>query len=143
MAQAGADPRRVLDAGSRAMLRQIFEFGLLHADPHPGNLLVLPGAKVAFLDFGVSAGPIAGSSYGWACCGRWSRAPLWPTRSSSGTATGRTTSRWPGRCWPNSAGAPPTASSSPVSCPLTRALVTLQLGQRAGDRHLRGVLTRL
>lgn len=37
------------------MLRQIFEFGLFHADPHPGNLLVLPGDKVAFLDFGMFA----------------------------------------------------------------------------------------
>ncbi|WP_181646955.1 AarF/ABC1/UbiB kinase family protein [Streptomyces sp. WAC00263] len=51
--RTGLDPQRVLEAGARAVLRQIFEFGLFHADPHPGNLLVLPGERVAFLDFGM------------------------------------------------------------------------------------------
>jgi len=50
---AGLDARRVLEVGSRAMFRQIFEFGLFHADPHPGNLLLPPGGRVAFLDFGM------------------------------------------------------------------------------------------
>jgi hypothetical protein len=27
--------------------------GLFHADPHPGNILVLPGNVVAFIDFGI------------------------------------------------------------------------------------------
>ncbi|MFF4567324.1 ABC1 kinase family protein [Streptomyces sp. NPDC001435] len=51
--QAGLDPQRVLETGARAVLRQVFEFGVFHADPHPGNLLLLPGDKVAFLDFGI------------------------------------------------------------------------------------------
>ena len=35
------------------MLRQVFEFGLFHADPHPGNLLFLPGDRIGFIDFGM------------------------------------------------------------------------------------------
>jgi len=31
---------------------QFFDIGLFHADPHPGNMLVLPGGELALLDFG-------------------------------------------------------------------------------------------
>lgn len=34
--------------------RQIFRDGFFHADAHPGNLFVLPGPKLALLDFGLS-----------------------------------------------------------------------------------------
>jgi len=50
---AGINADRVLDAGARAMLRQVFEGGLFHADPHPGNILLLDGDLVCFLDFGL------------------------------------------------------------------------------------------
>ena len=53
LAAAGIDADRVLDAGARAMLRQVFEGGLFHADPHPGNILLLQGDHVCFLDFGL------------------------------------------------------------------------------------------
>jgi len=33
--------------------RQLFEDGLFHGDPHPGNILVLPGNGIALLDFGL------------------------------------------------------------------------------------------
>ena len=33
--------------------KQIFEYGFFHADPHPGNLLVLPNGKIGYLDFGM------------------------------------------------------------------------------------------
>ena len=33
--------------------RQLFEDGLFHGDPHPGNILVLPGNRLALLDFGL------------------------------------------------------------------------------------------
>lgn len=49
----GFDVERLLHTGAEAMLDQIFTFGLFHADPHPGNLLFLPGDRVAFLDFGI------------------------------------------------------------------------------------------
>jgi len=41
--------RRLADA----LLRQIFVHGFFHADPHPGNLAVLPGEKIVFMDFGI------------------------------------------------------------------------------------------
>lgn len=36
----------------RVIWRQIFEFGVLHTDPHPGNYLVTYHPKLAILDFG-------------------------------------------------------------------------------------------
>jgi len=33
--------------------KQIFEYGFFHADPHPGNLLVLPNGNICYLDFGM------------------------------------------------------------------------------------------
>ena len=36
-----------------ATLTQMFRYGFFHADPHPGNLLVLPGSVVGFVDFGL------------------------------------------------------------------------------------------
>lgn len=50
---AGLDPGVLLDTGARAMFAQIFEAGLFHADPHPGNVLFLPGDRVCFLDIGM------------------------------------------------------------------------------------------
>ena len=32
---------------------QLFEEGLFHGDPHPGNLLILDGQKIALIDFGL------------------------------------------------------------------------------------------
>src|ERR1700757_323858 len=34
-------------------LKQIFQFGFYQADPHPGNFLVLPDNRIAFIDFGL------------------------------------------------------------------------------------------
>lgn len=33
--------------------KQVFEYGFFHADPHPGNLLVLPNNHIGYLDFGM------------------------------------------------------------------------------------------
>jgi predicted unusual protein kinase regulating ubiquinone biosynthesis (AarF/ABC1/UbiB family) len=50
----GVDIHRLLSQGVRANLKQLFEHGLFHADPHPGNLLVLPeDGTLVFLDFGM------------------------------------------------------------------------------------------
>jgi len=38
---------------AHALLRQIFEFGIFHADPHPGNLCVLADGRVGLIDFGI------------------------------------------------------------------------------------------
>jgi predicted unusual protein kinase regulating ubiquinone biosynthesis (AarF/ABC1/UbiB family) len=39
---------------TEAYCEQILVHGFFHADPHPGNLLVLPGPVVVFIDFGLS-----------------------------------------------------------------------------------------
>lgn len=51
---AGVDIQHLLRQGVRANLKQLFEHGLFHADPHPGNLLVLPeNGTLVFIDFGM------------------------------------------------------------------------------------------
>jgi ubiquinone biosynthesis protein len=47
------DPQLVARRGADVVLKQILVNGLFHADPHPGNILVLPGSIVAFVDFGI------------------------------------------------------------------------------------------
>lgn len=52
--EAGVDIHALLSIGVRANLKQLFEHGLFHADPHPGNLLVLPeDGTLVFIDFGM------------------------------------------------------------------------------------------
>jgi len=38
----------------RLMLQTIFEEGLFHADPHPGNVFVLPDGRLSLMDFGMT-----------------------------------------------------------------------------------------
>jgi len=52
-ADAGYDLERVARNIIEAAFRQLFEDGLFHGDPHPGNILVLPGNRIALLDFGL------------------------------------------------------------------------------------------
>jgi ubiquinone biosynthesis protein len=49
----GLAPEAVAITGARILLKQIFEFGFFHADPHPGNLRVLTGGIIAPLDYGM------------------------------------------------------------------------------------------
>lgn len=43
---------RSMNSLVRLMLQSIFEEGLFHADPHPGNVFVLPDGRLSLLDFG-------------------------------------------------------------------------------------------
>lgn len=43
----------LVNKGVEASLVQLLETGLLHADPHPGNLRYTPEGRVGFLDFGL------------------------------------------------------------------------------------------
>jgi ubiquinone biosynthesis protein len=52
-AAGGFDLDRVSRNIIEAAFRQLFEDGLFHGDPHPGNILVLPGNGIALLDFGL------------------------------------------------------------------------------------------
>ena len=50
-----ADPvrnKKIARNGAAIILKQVFVDGMFHADPHPGNLIVLDGNVLAFLDFG-------------------------------------------------------------------------------------------
>jgi len=51
---AGVDLREVAARIGRLYARMIFEHGFFHGDPHPGNLLVLPGTVIGLLDFGLA-----------------------------------------------------------------------------------------
>jgi ubiquinone biosynthesis protein len=50
---AGIDPREVALIGLRSLSRQLMEFGFFHADPHPGNTIVMPDGRVGLVDFGI------------------------------------------------------------------------------------------
>ena len=52
---AGIDRTALAERLLRAYGQMIFEDGLYHADPHPGNLLVRPDGTLVFLDFGAVA----------------------------------------------------------------------------------------
>lgn len=51
--RAGLDPGRVAQDLSQVLLHQVFKQGFFHADPHPGNILILPDGRVCFLDYGM------------------------------------------------------------------------------------------
>ena len=51
--EKGYDLKLIAQRGFDAYFKQIFEWGYFHADPHPGNLTILPGNVVGILDFGM------------------------------------------------------------------------------------------
>ena len=52
-AEGGFDCEKLARTIIEASFRQLFVDGLFHGDPHPGNILVLPGERIALLDFGL------------------------------------------------------------------------------------------
>ncbi|WP_445486902.1 ABC1 kinase family protein [Niallia sp. 03133] len=53
MEKLGYNRKQVAKKFANSLLKQILEFGFFHGDPHPGNLLILPGERIGFLDFGM------------------------------------------------------------------------------------------
>ncbi len=53
LAAQGHDPRRIASHIVWNALNQIYRFGYFHADPHPANLIVLPGDAIGYVDFGI------------------------------------------------------------------------------------------
>jgi len=53
MDELGCDNKIIAQNLSRFFLRQLFEFGFFHADPHPANVFILKGNKIALLDYGI------------------------------------------------------------------------------------------
>jgi ubiquinone biosynthesis protein len=50
---AGLDRRVLCARGAGLVLKQVFEHGFFHADPHPGNIFALPNNVICLLDFGM------------------------------------------------------------------------------------------
>jgi ubiquinone biosynthesis protein len=50
---AGIDRKKLAAGGVEFCLRQVFDHGFFHADPHPGNLFVLPGEVIVPIDMGM------------------------------------------------------------------------------------------
>lgn len=53
MARWGLVPADIARKGMHIYLSQIFEFGLFHADPHPGNILLREDGVICLIDFGM------------------------------------------------------------------------------------------
>lgn len=50
---AGVDPADIARLGAEIFLQQVLIHGVFHGDPHPGNLFVVEGGRLAVLDYGV------------------------------------------------------------------------------------------
>jgi predicted unusual protein kinase regulating ubiquinone biosynthesis (AarF/ABC1/UbiB family) len=50
---SGHDPRVINELLYRTYFKQLLEDGFFHADPHPGNLLVMGDGRLAVFDFGM------------------------------------------------------------------------------------------
>ena len=53
LADKGLDAQVIADRGADLILKQVFDHGFFHADPHPGNILVLEDNVICFLDYGM------------------------------------------------------------------------------------------
>ncbi|MFW5775217.1 MAG: ABC1 kinase family protein [Chitinivibrionales bacterium] len=51
--KAGLDSSRIASDGADIVLKQIFDHGFFHADPHPGNILIRADGVICFIDFGM------------------------------------------------------------------------------------------
>lgn len=50
---AGLDRKLLARRGCKVVWKSIFEDGFFHADPHPGNIIILPGNRICLIDFGM------------------------------------------------------------------------------------------
>ena len=51
--EAGLDRELIARRGALAAWKMALEDGFFHADPHPGNFIIMPGNRIAMLDFGM------------------------------------------------------------------------------------------
>jgi len=52
--EAGLDTKLITSRGADLTLKQVFHNGFFHADPHPGNIFVLPDNIICLIDFGMT-----------------------------------------------------------------------------------------
>jgi len=50
----GVDPKEIAMIGLRSFSRQLMKYGFFHADPHPGNTIVMQDGRVSLVDFGIT-----------------------------------------------------------------------------------------
>jgi ubiquinone biosynthesis protein len=62
----GIKPEDVAKKGLDIYLTQIFDVGIFHADPHPGNILIKPNGKIALIDFGMVGKLMQSQKYAFA-----------------------------------------------------------------------------
>ena len=46
------EPKKLVEKGFDIYLKQLLDDGFFHADPHPGNIFILPDGRTVFIDFG-------------------------------------------------------------------------------------------
>jgi ubiquinone biosynthesis protein len=49
-----ADPELLARQGLVAAIDQILKHGFFHADPHPGNILIMPDGRMCLIDWGMT-----------------------------------------------------------------------------------------
>jgi ubiquinone biosynthesis protein len=49
----GLDPEKLAANGADTVLKMVLLNGYFHADPHPGNVIFLPGNRIGLIDFGM------------------------------------------------------------------------------------------
>ena len=52
--KAGVDKKLITHRGAEILLKQIFDHGFFHADPHSGNIFILKNNVIGMLDFGMA-----------------------------------------------------------------------------------------
>ncbi len=62
----GIEPKDIAKKGLNIFLKQIFEVGVFHADPHAGNILVRPNGRIALIDFGITGKLMQSQKYAFA-----------------------------------------------------------------------------
>ncbi|GAB4147169.1 MAG: AarF/UbiB family protein [Planctomycetaceae bacterium] len=53
LAEARISRKEVAANGARIFMKQAFEFGIFHGDPHPGNIRILKDGSICLLDYGM------------------------------------------------------------------------------------------
>lgn len=51
--EAGLDRQELARKGAALVMKMVITDGFFHADPHPGNVIYLPGNRIALIDFGM------------------------------------------------------------------------------------------
>jgi ubiquinone biosynthesis protein len=52
--EMGLDTKEIARKGLTSFAKQVMEHGFYHADPHPGNAIVMADGRIALIDFGIT-----------------------------------------------------------------------------------------